>query len=274
MDLYKYSNYREFLKDYYQEKKASDGLTYRAFAELVGINSSSWLMHLINGRKNISSESIVKICKALNFEKKQIQYFELIVNFTQAKNNETKNHYFNQIIDFKKKLHLVSIREDQFEYYSKWYHPVIRSLISKIPFTNNYTTLAKSLLPTITAAEAKRSVQLLTKLELIRQLPDGTWTQSNPLISTGDDIQSLNIVNYHKEVAHLAADAHDLVPREQRDISALTLGVSEQDFSLIRERIRDFRKEILKIASESNHPDRVVQLNFQLFQVSKDAGEG
>jgi uncharacterized protein (TIGR02147 family) len=59
------------------------------------------------------------------------------------------------------------------------------------------------------------------------------------------------------------------VPREEREISSLTLCVSHDVLLRLKERIREFRKELLAIAELEGKPERVVQLNFQLFPLSR-----
>ena len=267
--IYKYTNYRKYLKDFYEEKKSLEGYTYRDFAKQAGMNSSSWLMHLIKGSKNLSNETAVKVAKVLGLHKTEIEYFEMLVCFTQAKTNEIKDHYYQKMIALKKRLNIVKISEEHYEYYTKWYHPVIRSLVTKIDFKDDYVMLAKKVLPVITPAEAKKSVILLEKLGFIKKDPSGKWLQKNLVISTGDEVSSLNVVNYHKQVCKLAEDAFDRSSREWRDISALTLGINKEDFLKIKSEIQAFRKKIMSIAQDSKDADRVYQLNFQFFPTSK-----
>jgi uncharacterized protein (TIGR02147 family) len=267
--IYQYTNYRSFLKDYYEKRKSKEGFTYRDFSALTGMNSSSWLLHLIKGTKNLSNESIVKISKALGLSASEGEYFELLVHFTQAKDNDTKDYFYRKMLSCKKSLNLIRIGEEQYDYYTKWYHPVIRSLVSKVAFGNDYGLLASRLVPRITAAEAKQSVTLLVKLGLIKKGDDGNWMQTDPILSTGDEVTSLNIVNYHKQVSKLAENAFDRSMREERDISALTLGISSRAFTRIKHRLQSFRKEIMAIAKGSENADRVYQLNLQFFPVSR-----
>ncbi|MEO7427155.1 MAG: TIGR02147 family protein [Fibrobacteria bacterium] len=272
--IYAYTNYRLFLKDFYESKKAESGFTYRDFAKAAGMNSTSWLLHLIKGTKNLSAESRVRAAKAMKLGKAEMAYFELMVPFTQAKTNAAKDQYFQRMLGLKRKLKVVQIGEEQYEYYTKWHHPVIRSLVSKVDFGDgragfDYSMLAHCLIPPIPAREAKKSVQLLERLGFIRLGDDGRYMQTSAVISTGDEVSSLNIINYHKQVSRLAEGAHDLSFKEERDISALTLGISEDAFLKIKTRIQAFRKEIMDLASASTVPDRVYQLNFQLFPVGK-----
>jgi uncharacterized protein (TIGR02147 family) len=70
-------------------------------------------------------------------------------------------------------------------------------------------------------------------------------------------------------VSRLAEAAHDRTRREERDISALTLGIGEEEFEAIKARIQAFRKEIMEMAVASKEADRVYQLNFQFFPVGR-----
>lgn len=271
--IFQYTNYRSFLKDFYEEKKSRERFTYRDFSKMAGVNSSSWLLHLIKGIKNLSNESIIKISKALGMCASEAEYFELLVHFTQAKDSDTRDYFYRKMLACKKSLNMAQISEDQYDYYTKWYHPVVRSLVSKVEFGNDYGLLAARLVPRITAAEAKGSVSLLVKLGLIKKDDSGNWLQAEPILSTGDEVMSLNIVNYHKQVSRLAENAFDRSAREERDISALTLGISMETFNRIKKRLQSFRKEIMEIVKESENPDRVYQLNLQFFPVSRQEGQ-
>lgn len=267
--IFQYTNFRSFLKDYYEEKKASEGYTYRDFSKSAGMNSSSWLLHLIKGTKNLSDGSILKVTKTLGLTESEAEYFEVLVHFTQAKDNDTRDYFYRKMLACKKNLNIAQLSEDQYDYYNKWYHPVIRSLVSKVKFGDNYKLLGSRLIPQISPSEAKASVALLIRLGLIKKDDSGNWVQAEPIVSTGDEVISLNVVNYHKQVSRLAEDAFDRSVREERDISALTLGISTEAFNRIKVRIQSFRKEIMEIARESDNPDRVFQMNLQFFPVSK-----
>jgi uncharacterized protein (TIGR02147 family) len=272
--IYDYTNYRLFLKEYYEEQKIKKGFTYRDFARLAGMNSTSWLLHLIKGTKNLSAASVIRVAKAVKLNKAETQYLEAMVPFTQARTNGIKDHYYQRMLAMKRKLKIAKIGEEQYDYYTKWYHPAVRSLVSKVEFTDgggghDFSILGRCLMPPIPAREAKKSVLLLEKLGLISRDREGRFTQSSAMISTGDEVASLNVINYHKQVSRLAEGAHDLSAKEERDISALTLGINQEDVHRIKARIQAFRKEIMDLAAASENPDRVYQINFQMFPVGK-----
>jgi uncharacterized protein (TIGR02147 family) len=267
--IFDYTNYREFLRDYYKHRKELEGYTHRDFARETGMNSTAWLLHLIRGSKNLTTESSQRISKGLGFTKSEAEYFENLVSFTQAQTPSAKDVYFQRMLAQKRRLKISRLTEEQYEYYSKWHHPVIRSLVNKVTWAEDYEILASHLVPPITAREAKASVQLLLKLGLITQKETGEWAQSTPILSTGDEVNSVYVANYHREVSRLSENVYDLWPKEERDVSSLTLGINPKDAERIKTRIQEFRKEILDIARMSDEADRVMQLNIQFFPVSR-----
>ena len=71
----------------------------------------------------------------------------------------------------------------------------------------------------------------------------------------------------------LAAGSLDEVPSNKRDISSLTISVTEKEYEEILKKVRELRKEVLSEPKEGNGPKKVYQFNFQLFPLSKEYAE-
>jgi uncharacterized protein (TIGR02147 family) len=71
-----------------------------------------------------------------------------------------------------------------------------------------------------------------------------------------------------------AMESIDLVPAHQRDISSLTLCLGEVGLRAFKERVQRFRKELLELSALETKPEQVVQINFQLFPLSRGRSEG
>ena len=67
----------------------------------------------------------------------------------------------------------------------------------------------------------------------------------------------------------LAWEAIHRFPRPERDMSTLTLGISEKTFGKIRELAADFRRKALLLAQEDKAADEVYQCNVQLFPLTR-----
>ncbi|HEX2958333.1 MAG TPA: TIGR02147 family protein, partial [Chitinispirillaceae bacterium] len=64
----------------------------------------------------------------------------------------------------------------------------------------------------------------------------------------------------------LAREALDRFEPDEREVSSLTLGVSQKCYDRIRERIRTFKQELLSMVIEDSSDSEIVcQCNFQLF---------
>jgi uncharacterized protein (TIGR02147 family) len=65
-----------------------------------------------------------------------------------------------------------------------------------------------------------------------------------------------------------AGYALDHVAHDEREVSCITVCVSDVQLRALKERVRAFRRELLQQAELGNEPERVVQINFQLFPMS------
>ena len=110
----------------------------------------------------------------------------------------------------------------------------------------------------------------LLELGLLKRERGGKIVQSEPLVSTGPEVQSLNVANYHRMMMQRAADAIDAVAPDERDISSLTLCLGADGARRLKERIQRFRRELLELSTMEENPRQVVQINFQLFPLSRE----
>jgi uncharacterized protein (TIGR02147 family) len=53
------------------------------------------------------------------------------------------------------------------------------------------------------------------------------------------------------------------------NLSSVSFSISEKDFEAIQDEVRQCRRKIMEIAKNSTDPDRVYQLNVQLFPLTE-----
>lgn len=270
--IFKYLDYREFLKDYYNAKKeANPAFSLRVFSDKIGFKAKDFISRVMNGDKNLSSQSIPKVASGLRLGKHETEFFIALVKFNQAETTEERNGAFEEmqavlkVVRFAEKQHLLG--HAQYMVYSHWRHLTIRSLIGMYGFDGDYEALARRVHPRITAEEAKASVKLLEDCMLIKKGKNGKYVLTENAITTGDRTSKLALRGFHQDCLKLAADSIDRDPPGTRHISGLTLGISQEGYERIVERINAFRKEIALIAEEDENSDKVFQLQFALFPV-------
>jgi len=267
--LFHYSDFRAFISDYYQHRKKLDPkYSHRFFARKAGIRSSGFFSDVLSGRRNLTTDLIMKFSEALKLKPNEKDYFENLVRFTQAKGLGEKNRYYEKMLSFQN-IKAEILGRHQYEFYSKWYYSAIRELINFIRFKDDFSGLARKLNPAVTPSQARKAVRILEKLGLIKKGADNVYVQTSAIITTGKEFKSINVANFQKATMELAREAIERHPRENRDISTLTVTLSEKGFGAVRSEIESLRKKILSMARAEQGPDRVYQVNFQLFPLSK-----
>jgi uncharacterized protein (TIGR02147 family) len=267
--IFDYLDYRAFLRDFCREKKASErSFSLRAFAKRAGIRSFNYLSLVIKGERDLSAQMAVRFARGCSLPPPQADYFCEIVTFGQAKTAEERNRAYERLGRFRRFREAHRLEPAQAAYHSAWYIPAIRELVALPDFHNDARWIAGRLTPPISPAQARDAIETLCALGLLVRDAKGGLRQAEPLVTTGAGPLGHHVVNYHRAMMVQAARALDEVPREQRDISALTLCVSERGLASLRERLRTFRQELLQLAELEGPPERVVQLNLQLFPLS------
>ncbi len=269
IDVFTYLDYRLFLRDWYHTAKRGPGsFSFRAFSKRAGFTSPNFFKMVMDGTRNLSDESITKFCTGLRLNKQEQEFFRNLVHYNQADGHEQKDNYYQRLLRSRKFSQLKPIERSQYEYYSAWYHPVVRELVVSKFYDGTPASIAQRIFPAITPAQVGKSIALLEHLGFIEKHGEKQWRQSTAILSTGAEILSHTIVQYHQNVLELTREVLEKIPAPQRDISTMTLGVIRERLPQIKKKIQEFRQEILKLVAMDNPPEAVVQLNIQLFPLT------
>jgi uncharacterized protein (TIGR02147 family) len=268
MDTFEYSDYRALLKDLYEERKRQDArFSYRYIALHAGFKSAGFFTQVLQGKSNISLQTALSLGKVFKLKGPELEYFENLVHLNQAKTQADKQHFFHRLLSLKQGKPK-TLETAQYELFTKWYYLAVHELLSFVKFKDDYKELADTLLPRISVSEAKDAIKVLEKLGLVRKR--GVWYEKvDAALTTGDAWRSLAITQFQLAALDLAKQSYDIVPGRHRSHSTLTLSLSEPEFRRIRDDITQLRKKILEMAKSSPTPDRVYQVTFNVYPLSK-----
>jgi uncharacterized protein (TIGR02147 family) len=272
-DLTKYTDYRKFLNDYYFESKKEDpDFTFMTFSSSSGLKSKGFLYNVIQGKRNLNGNHVAGLLKVLKFKAFEKSYFETLVRFNQETDPLLKKNHYDKLSEIKSRgkhpWKCQILRKDQFEFYSKYHHSVIRSLIGLLGFNGDYKQLAKKVYPKITPRQAKSSVRLLLRLGLIKKA-GGAYQITDKSISTPPEIESVAVLDFHRQSLELALKALTDLPKNKRSFSSATLGLSPSGYQKMCDEIVASRFRQLEIAEKDKGQGEVYQLNYQLIPVSR-----
>ncbi|MDP2600793.1 MAG: TIGR02147 family protein [Deltaproteobacteria bacterium] len=268
--IYAYSNYREFLKDMVQELKNSQpSFSYRYFAKKAGYTSPNFLKLVIDGKRNLSEESIRKFAEVFKLGKKEKRFFELLVHYNQTIHPERRQQYYQEILDFAEYRSAHELEKEQYEYLSHWYYPAILELSHLSSFQENPEWIAGQLQNKISNKEVLAAIDCLSRIGLLVRDENGKLKPAHKALTTGEEARSLAAFSYHEQLLEMANQALKQ-KAEEREFAAMTMAVSEAEMKKLKEMIHDFRKKVVNVLTQGGaEPNSVYQLNMQLFSLTK-----
>jgi uncharacterized protein (TIGR02147 family) len=265
-----YTDYRAFLRDFYKDrKKLNHGFSYRVFCSTAGIKSPSLFKDIADGRRNLTPSYISAFIKGMHLNDRDAAFFRVLVKFNRAKSASEKQELLEIMRGLKPSVRQKLVPLNQYEYYSKWYHAVVREMACTMDWKGNYNLLARAIRPRITKRQARESVELLLKLGFIIKNRDGSYSQESPAVTTGSEVVSLAVRKLNQELSGMGQRAIEEVPPEKRHITSLIMGISEKSFGIIKREILDFKQRLCNIVDEDRETDRVYNINVQLFPLSE-----
>ncbi len=271
--IFDYMNYRDFLRDYYlSRKKTSPSFSYLLFARKVGFGSKSFLPHVIEGKRDLTQDSIFRIGHGLELDPMCMAYFEDLVAFNQSKDADQRAHFFRRLTSHKKATKARHILRSELKFLSNWYHSTIWELVTIYDFKEDFAALGKAVHPRISAAHAEESVTLLLELGMIRKEKQG-YVQSDRRLTTGDEVRSQTVQKFHSQNLRLAEIALDKIDPADREISCVVAGLSKAGFETIKRKIQIFRKELADVMAQDTRSENVYHINFQVFPTTRYDGK-
>lgn len=272
INIYEYLDYRKFLLDFYELEKSLDStFSYRVFATAVDMDASL-LLKILQGKRHLSSKSLQSFIDFFKFKEGKAEYFRQLVAYGKAKVDEDVRTLFESL----QKMRPAACREldeARYRYFQQWFYPMVRSALDVFCYKDESDGAALGLccIPKLTAAQVNAAVTALLQLELAERSPDGRVVPTEGHVKTKERWHSACISNYQSSIAELAKNSIENTPKEERDISTLTMALDSSQIQKIREILADARKSIVKVvnAMPSDVCDSVYQLNFQLFPMMK-----
>ena len=273
-DIFEYLDYREYLRDFYQDGKEHAGCSYRSLARKAGFTSPNFYKLVMDGERNIGPESVEKFADALELQGDERRFFADLVEFSQADEVEERNAAFERIASRQRFRQARRIDQSMFEYLSNWYHPAIRELAARPDFEADPEWVGEHLTPSVSREKIAESLDLLFDLGLLECDERGEVTRGDPSLTTGHEVKALGVGNYHRQMLERAAESLEAFSGEVRDISALTVCIDDDMIEDFKERIHTFRERLLHRADDAEDPASVYQLNIQFFPLTDPPSDG
>lgn len=272
-ELYSYTDYRSFLRDFYLEKKKkSPSYSFRNFAAKAQLRSPNYLKLVIDGQRRLTDRHLSAFLKGLGLEGKEALYFRLLTEWNNETEKTRKNDLARRLQDIRIKASKkpTLVHKERIQILEKWSHWVIRELVHLKDFQLDIPWIAARLQNKLSHQTIQESIDLLFKYEFLTKDFSGNVNIGTPLICSSDEQESLLIQNLHKQLISLSLDSLTNDPLVEREFGAVTLALPSKNINRAKEMIKKFRREFHMLLSEdSSEADQIYQLNIGFFPITK-----
>ena len=268
----RYSDYRAFLRAMIAWLKANRrGFSYRSFAMKAGFSSPSFLKLVADGNRNLSPDSIERVAQGLGLDKRESEAFEALVELGQAESDTRKNRAYARLSKLASRDPLKRLEADQYDAYSRWFTFVLRELAALPDFNESPEVLAKRLRFKTRPEDVAKALATLERLGLLVR-EDGKLVSAERNLTTGPEVRSLAVRNFHRQMFERAIESLDLVAVNERNVSGVTVPLSRRQYGRVIDLLQNLRREVLAIAEDvqpDDEPPEIHQLAFALFPLTQ-----
>ncbi|WP_173468015.1 TIGR02147 family protein [Fibrobacter succinogenes] len=263
-----YQNYREYMRDFYEERKRSSLFSWREFSKLAGFASPNFMQLVCDGKSRLSKTGVEKVADAMGLAGADRDYFFAMERFGDARSDSMKLQAFNEMQKIAKENRLRVVDAEAFKYFESWVNPVLRELAPIMPGAKPLE-LARQCIPVVSAAEVRHSLDFMCHAEFLKKIGEDTYVQTEKVVTGSSEAIPLALRSMNRQMSKFATEAIDEIPPEKRHITGVTFGISEETYQWLVQKLETLRQQVVAMAAKEKEYDKVYRLNLQLFPLTK-----
>jgi uncharacterized protein (TIGR02147 family) len=263
-----YQDYREYMRDFYEERKRSSLFSWREFSKLARFSSPNYIQLVCEGKSRLSKNGVEKVADAMGLAGADRDYFVAMERFGDAKSDSKKIHAFNEMQKIAKENRLRVVDGEAFKYFESWVNPVMRELAPIMPGAKPLE-LARNCYPVVSATEVRQALDFMVHADFLKKIGEDTYVQTEKVVTGSSEAIPLALRSMNRQMSKFATDAIDEIPPEKRHAAGVTLGMSEETYKWLVQKLETLRQQVVAMAAKEKDYDKVYRLNLQLFPLTK-----
>jgi uncharacterized protein (TIGR02147 family) len=274
-NLFDYFDYREYLSDYYRfHKRKNASYSYRLFARKAKLGSPNYLKLVVDGKRRITDRTLFQFARGLGLNRDEEKYFRELVMYQEVSDPDSKENHLRSLLKYQEKQRTPTpLKADRIKFLLDWYHSVVRELVNTRDFREDPAWIAKRLGNKITEAQAKESLELLERLQILERDADGRLQQREPLLTSSDEVPSHVVRSLHRTYLRKAMNSIFAAPMDKRELSGLVVAVPNHRIREVKEEIKEFRKKLNRKYGIDRDGEDVFFVGLYFFPVTSRGGE-
>ncbi|MEK7392035.1 MAG: TIGR02147 family protein [Fibrobacterota bacterium] len=269
--IYEYADFRAFLSDWFAaEKRRRAKFSKAEVSRLLGLpNTRNYFSDLLGG-KELSDTFLERLIALLAVPRDEAKYFRALVNFQQATTPEAREEALDRLVSLNRSPRVI-LKDERMEYFRHWWHGAVRALLDTSDFGDEPERIAKALVPSITPGQARDSLALLHKLDLIRRTRDKFWKPTDQAISSPEGLRDELLIELQLQQLDLVRKSLLRKKAPKRMIATNVVSVSADGFRHLLERMEKARSEVRSIVHKDTLPaERVCQVVLALVPLTEE----
>lgn len=277
--LGEYTDFRIYLNDFYQYKRRETlnsirPYTYAHFSAAADIKSPNYLRLIIDGQRNLSKEMIKKFSKALGHSAEEAKEFAALVLYGQAQSPLERNHHLRSLAEIRieQQIKAGAINPEIFEKVPSWVSWVLFALLDQEGVEFKEESLRYLLRNKASLNEIKTALDKLIEAGVIEINDVGEVRKLRQSLPGMEEIPVELVRKIQAELIYLSLESLFQDRAQEREIGALTMALTEEEFEQFKFELRQLRKRWFRdhsVKRLSSKGERVFQLNMQLFPLTR-----
>ncbi|MBK9579067.1 MAG: TIGR02147 family protein [Fibrobacteres bacterium] len=273
-ELHDYTDFRIYLRDVlaWHRRRGDESFLQRELLKRLGVASTGFISNLVAGRKNLTPTQIRRFAEILEFSESDALYFDALVHFGQSKDQSQRQEWLERLSQLRT-VALETLAPKGMSMFSHSEAVFLYEYLTISEFDGDFERLGAAFDPPVSGDRIREALAVLESSGLVERDEKDRLRVCSTAVSSGPSPSSQDLANFHRRTMALARRSLSQTPQPERDLSVLTLGLSDDGFRRIRSEIAHFRRRLVAIALEETRADRVFQLNFHLFPVTRTLEE-
>ncbi len=271
-DIFRYHDYRQYLKDWFAFCKADQSsLSLRKVAEKAGM-SVSGLSMVLSGSRSLSGKMLGRLAPSLGLHRRESDFLEILILLGNAKNQGERVTAFERLNEFRVYRNRNEKEAEVFRYLRHWYYVAIREMASLPGFKADPAWIRPRLQFQVSSSEIESALKFLIQHRYLELMPDGTVCPPSKALDCLGGVYKMALSQFHHEMLALAGRSIERVPPEKRNLLGYTLVVNAEKFAKVQHLLSQVYDEIRSVGQEGNEggaDEAVYHLELAFFPLTK-----
>ncbi|WP_168196668.1 TIGR02147 family protein [Bdellovibrio sp. ZAP7] len=262
----KSQTYRDFIFEEFKKRKTKNSsYSMRAFARDLDLNASR-LSEIMNGKVGLSDLKGAEMAGRFGLSGKDREYFLDLIRAEHSRSSIAKKEARERV-----RMYLLDERtltDSEVHAVVDWRNLALLELLAVPEIETSASSFAKRLgLP---VSEVEEVVAQLVASKMLDTTGE-RWQALEGDFTTSADVSSHAIQNFHHQMLKRADRAIQNDAVEEREFSSVIFAMSAEQMKYAKDRLREFRRALVRDLEAIPGKEKVFSLSMQLFELKGDA---